>query len=348
MVLSRVQREGEIYPITENNSNCALYEINERTSNVTSNMDGNNNIDDSDDSDEMPDFDDNEEDPKVDVRYSRPPSKQEKSCNAPSIERRVSKEGGDVYNNTIRAQSVSSLTIGPVVENHHQVKRHRRISTCSSSNNLSAGNSSNSAIPNIEHDNIKDTVLEMLPTSMPTNNDNVILEDSSSDEEDKDHNEHLDNTEDNSRSAPPSKAQFDTKVNIRMPNEGPPKIEIQQQIENNYLGPVYILDAETTKQIILANPSIVAQICDREMANIPKINHTKSLKERNEENLEGQNEKNLSISNAEKGSCSNRMRQNVQWNQKSFRKRNQRQHDDCSNDMNKVNFSYQFYVIVII
>ena len=43
-----------------------------------------------------------------------------------------------------------------------------------------------------------------------------------------------------------------------MPNEGPPKIEIQQQIENNYHGPVYMLDAETTKKLILDNPNIIA------------------------------------------------------------------------------------------
>ena len=128
-----------------------------------------------------------------------------------------------------------------------------------------------------------------------------------------------------------------------MPNEGPPKIEIQQQIENNYLGPVYILDAETTKQIILSNPGIVAQICDREMADIPKINHTKESNKRCEENIIGENGEDFTLPNSNIGSSTNKVRQNIKFNQKSFRKRNQRQHDNCSNDINKVSFCFDYH-----
>ena len=347
MVLREGRREEEIYPKTASNFNSLIDDVNRSNVNLSSDMGCINNTDDSDDSEEMPpDLINDKENVKRESENHDNCYQQEMSYNAPNFERRYSREAGDVYNNTIRAESLNTLTIGPVVENHHQYKRHRRISTCSSNNNLSQTNSNN-AISNNAINEAMDTVLEMQPNPTPTNDKDVILESPSDDENENGCDKNINDIENDSDSntSPPCKPQFDTKVNIRMPNEGPPKIEIQQQIENNYHGPVYMLDAETTKKLILDNPNIIAQICNREMASIPKINHASPKEKCNGENSVEQKESSFETIHEEKILSTNMTRQRVQWNQKSCRKRNQR-HDDCSNDTSTVSF-YLHYVTTV-
>ena len=349
MVLSVEGRDEKMCSTSSINCNSSTYDVKKSSNNLTSGMAGNDNFDDSDDSDEMPDFDHNLESAIEDSKNRDTSFKQQMSCNGISMENPYSKEGGDVYNNTIRTESISSLVIGPKVENNHKYvqkpsKRHRKISSTSQSNITSAANI-NDAISNDtkeaiseNHDRsntekeVKDTVLEMNPNPIAP-----ILE-SSSDEEEQDLEENISDFGEDSDStiSPPSKAQFDTKVNIRMPNEGPPKIEIQQQIENKYLGPVYILDAETTKQLVLMNPSLIAQICNRETANIPRINDINQSIRKPEQERRETNWKKPCASTADKDISANGTRQRVQWNQKSFRKRNQRLNKDCSNENKKV------------
>ena len=354
MVLSVERRDEKMCSTSSINCNSSTYDIKKSSNNLTSDMAGNDNFDDSDDSDEMPDFDHNLESAIEDSKNRETSFKQQMSCNGISMENPYSKEGGDVYNNTIRTESISSLVIGPKVENNHKYvqkpcKRHRKISSTSQSNITSATNindaiSNDTEGPMTQNDNgnntegeIKDTVLEMNPNPIAP-----ILE-SSSDEEELDLEENITDVEEGSNStiSPPSKAQFDTKVNIRMPNEGPPKIEIQQQIENKYLGPVYILDAETTKQLVLMNPSIIAQICNRETANIPRINDINQSMRKTEQETGESNRKKSCTSTADKDLSANGTRQRVQLNQRSFRKRNQRLNKDCSNESNKVGYIFE-------
>ena len=340
MVLREERREEEIYPTTASNFNSAIDDVNRSKVNLSSDMACNNNTDDSDDDDEIPpDLVDDGENVKGDFENRGNYYQQEMPYNAPHFERRYSKEAGDVYNNTIRAESLNTLTIGPVVENHHQYKRHRKISTCSSNNNLSQTNSNN-AISNNANNEVMDTVLEMQPNLIATNDKNIKSESPSTDEKENDCDENIKDVENDSDSntSLPGKTQFDTKVNIRMPNEGPPKIEIQQQIVNNYHGPVYMLDAETTKKLILDNPNIIAQICNREMSSMPKINHTNSKEKCNGKSSVEQEEQDFEDDNEKKDLNTNMMRQRVQWNQRSFQKRNQRQPGDCSNDISTVSF----------
>lgn len=354
MVLSVERQDEKMLSPNSIKCNSSTYDVKKISANLTSDMDGSNNVDDSDDSDEMPDFDDDRESPKEDSKNHETSFKQQMSCNGTLMDNPYSKEGGDVYNNTIRTESISSLIIGPKVENNHKYlqkpsKRHRKISTTSQSNITSAANI-NDAISNYtegeitQNDNsnntegeVNDTVLEMNPNPIAP-----ILE-SSSDEEELDLEENISDLGDGSNSSisPPSKAQFDTKVNIRMPNEGPPKIEIHQQIENKYLGPVYILDAETTKQLVLMNPSIIAQICNRETANIPRINDTNPSVRKTEQETGETSRKKPCTSTADKDLSTNGTRQRVQWNKKSFRKRNQRLNNDCSNESNKVGYIFE-------
>ena len=340
MVLSVERRDEKISSSTSINYNSSTNDVKKSSVNLTSDMNVNNNLDDSDDSDEMPDFDDDQESAIEDSKNHESLFKQQISCNGTSMENQYSKERGDVYNNTIRTDSISSLIIGPKVENNHLVqkasKRQRKISCTSQSNNTSAANI-NDAISNNTEGELKDTVLEMNPNPIAP-----ILE-SSADEEELDFEENIADYEEGSNSSisPPSKAQFDTKVNIRMPNEGPPKIEIQQQIENKYLGPVYILDAETTKQLVLMNPSIIAQICNRETANIPRINDTNPSIRKTEQETGETSWKKPCTSTADKDLSTNGTRQRVQWNKKSFRKRNQRLNKDCSNESNKVGYIFE-------
>ena len=82
------------------------------------------------------------------------------------------------------------------------------------------------------------------------------------------------------------------------------------------------------------------------MANIPKINHTEESNKRYEENIRGGNGEDFTLPNSNIGSSTNKVRQNIQFNQKSFRKRNQRQLDNCSNDINKVSFCFDYHSIV--
>ena len=162
--------------------------------------------------------------------------------------RRTSREG-DIYNTTVRAGSMSSLTIGPVVDNHPM--RQRKKSVCSPVNGLK--------------DECNDS--DLIPINGSSNEENPVV--ALSDLEEDLHSE----LESPSNIEEPVPTQFDTKVDITMPNEGQPKIDIKQEITNVYHGPVYHMDAEVVKAILLENPHILAQICDRELASLPKIKH---------------------------------------------------------------------------
>ena len=162
--------------------------------------------------------------------------------------RRISREG-DIYNTTVRAGSMSSLTIGPVVDSHPM--RQRKKSVCSPVNGS-------------KHE-CNDS--DLIPINGSSNEENPVV--ALSDLEEDLHSE----LESPSNTEEPVPTQFDTKVDITMPNEGQPKIDIKQEITNVYHGPVYHMDAEVVKAILLENPHILAQICDRELASLPKIKH---------------------------------------------------------------------------
>ena len=165
--------------------------------------------------------------------------------------RRISREG-DIYNTTVRAGSMSSLTIGPVVDNHPM--RQRKKSVCSPVNG--SNNECNGS--------------DLIPINGSSNEENLVA--ALSDLEEDLHSE----LKTQSNIEEPVPTQFDTKVDITMPNEGQPKIDIKQEITNVYQGPVYHMDAEVVKAILLENPHILAQICDRELASLPKIKHNLS------------------------------------------------------------------------
>jgi hypothetical protein len=200
---------------------------------------------------------------------------------------------------------VSTLIIGPVEENNH--RKQRKASTSSTVNN------------GFRNDSIESELVQN--TSTDNNEENIIME-GSSDEEEASTN--CSNEEDNEAA---TKTQFDTKVNIKMPNEGPPKIEIQQHITHQYHGPVYQLDAETTKQILQAHPNMITQICDRDLADVPKITHKNKIS--NPGCLRTQDDISIPIDQDD-------IKRSMKGERRSYRKKNQNRNDDLPTDINKV------------
>ena len=278
-------------------------------------MDANNILEDSDDNEELPDFDEtNKSSQNMSTFLSEMSSENAEHtvCNEHLYERRVSK---DKYNTNINAETVRSVIIGPVDETNHLARKQRKASTCSIANN------------GFKNDPTESELVQN--TSTDDNEENIIMEDSSDEEEENSTNC---SKEENEPQAA-TKTQFDTKVNIKMPNEGPPKIEIQQHITHQYHGPVYQLDAETTKQILQAHPNIIAQICDRDMADVPKITHKNKLSnQRGPSYLRREDDISIPIDEDD----NKRSSDNKKWERKSYRKKNQTRNDDLPTDINKV------------
>ena len=147
---------------------------------------------------------------------------------------------GDIYQSTVKTETINQLLIGPTNENVS--RRTRRASVCSNGNAHR-----NSDEPNYTNENTA--------TSKGTADEDHPYDPSASYSEDED--------------SVTSPNNFDTKVNITMPNEGPPKIEVQ--ITNQYHGPIFHLDAEATKEILSKDHNIIAQIYAREMSAMPNI-----------------------------------------------------------------------------
>ena len=131
----------------------------------------------------------------------------------------------------------------------------------------------------------------------------------------------------------PVPTQFDTKVDITMPNEGQPKIDIKQEITNVYHGPVYHMDAEVVKAILLENPHILAQICDRELASLPKIKHNSSRIGRPSCPKERKDETAISI---EGEKSRNETERKVNWKRNSSRRIKPDGTETLKNDINQV------------
>ena len=219
--------------------------------------------------------------------------------------RRVSREG-DIYNTTVKAGSMTSLTIGPVVDNHPM--RQRKKSICSPVNGLK--NECNDP--------------DFIPILGSSNEENLVA--ALSDLEEDVHSE----LESPSNIEEPVPTQFDTKVDITMPNEGQPKIDIKQEITNVYHGPVYHMDAEVVKAILLENPHILAQICDRELASLPKIKHNLSRVGRPKERKD---DTSISI---EDEKSRNETERKVNWKRNSSRRIKPDGTETLKNDISKV------------
>ena len=230
--------------------------------------------------------------------------------NINSAERQILKEG-DVYNSTVKANSLTSLTIGPVVE--QLVRKHRRTSTCDTTAEIMNESPESEISPTCTDYSSQDTILE-----------------GSSDEEEEYSSGYSEKSGDH-----PASNQYDTKVNIKMPNEGPPKIDINQQITNHYQGPVFQLDAEATKAILLADPNIIAHICQREMVNMPKIKHNASKQNYQERFESAKHYKDTTIPMEEENNIK-KLPENEKWPRKICRTRNRKGQDSPSNDNNKV------------
>ena len=219
--------------------------------------------------------------------------------------RKISREG-DVYNTTVRAGSMSSLTIGPVVDNHPM--RQRKKSVCSPVNGS-------------KHE-CNDS--DLIPINGSSKDENLVV--ALSDLEEDLHSE----LESPSNIEEPVPTQFDTKVDITMPNEGQPKIDIKQEITNVYHGPVYHMDAEVVKAILLENPNILAQICDRELASLPKIKHNLSRVGRPKERKD---DTSISI---EDEKSRNETERKVNWKRNSSRRIKPDGTETLKNDISKV------------
>ena len=222
--------------------------------------------------------------------------------------RRISREG-DVYNTTVRAGSMSSLTIGPVVDNHPM--RQRKKSVCSPVNGLK--------------DECNDS--DLIPINGSSNEENLVAAVSDLEEDLSSELESPSNIEE------PVPTQFDTKVDITMPNEGQPKIDIKQEITNVYHGPVYHMDAEVVKAILLENPHILAQICDRELASLPKIKHNLNRIGRPSCPKERKDETAISI---EGEKSRNETERKVNWKRNSSRRIKPDGTETLKNDINQV------------
>ena len=157
------------------------------------------------------------------------------------LEESVQNMPGDIYQSTVKTATINQLTIGPTVEN---VSRRTRRASMTSNGNARRNS-------------------ELEPNY--TNENNTTSKGTA--EEEHQYDRSVSYSEDEESVTTPNN--FDTKVNITMPNEGPPKIEVQ--ITNQYHGPIFHLDAEATKEILSRDHNIIAQIYARETSAMPNI-----------------------------------------------------------------------------